>query len=57
MKNKIQKLIYNIVYVLSMLCFWFECAKLTEKYCGSYWIGVFIGAFLIGIYVSYKDEK
>lgn len=57
MKEKINKFIYNFVYAFSILCFWFECAKLTEKYCGTYWIGTIIGVWLIYVYVSYKDDK
>lgn len=57
MKEKIHRYIYNLVSALSLLCFWHECAKLTQKYCGTYWIGVFIGVILLGIYASYKDEK
>jgi hypothetical protein len=56
MKDKIHKIAHDWLGVIFMLCFWFECGRLSQQYLGGYQAGAFIGFWLLGVYCTYKKE-
>ncbi len=57
MKNKLIKFNNNLVEVLALLCFIYEFGKASQLYLNTYFIGLFIACFMLGIYFNNKTLK
>lgn len=57
MKNKLIKFNNNLVEVLALLSFIYEFSKASQLYLNTYFIGLFIACFMLGIYFNNKTLK
>lgn len=55
--KKVQKWLYNALPVVGMLYLWWETSRLSSLYLDSPYIGAFIGFWLWGWVLTYKDEN
>ena len=54
MKNKLIQINNNLVEGLGVICFIWAFAEVAKRYCGTYWLGVFVACFMLGIYFNSK---
>ena len=52
-----RKWCYNALPVIGFLTFWWGCAKLTQTYLNNIYIGGFIGFWLGGWVLTYKEDE
>ena len=54
MKKKFIQINNNIVEGLFVLCVIYEFGKTSQLYLNTYWIGIFLACFMLGIYFNNK---